>query len=79
MSPRAKGAIIHRVSPKMSIVHPWIICFDLSMSHEVFDLLNKDSWSDKIWDRYTRFSDYNIFKPEKIIVSLQPVPRLWWV
>ena len=39
---RAKTAIIHRVSPQMSIVHPWIICFDLPMPHEVFDLLNKE-------------------------------------
>ena len=39
---RAKTAIIHRLSPKMSIVHPWVICFDLPMPHEVFDLLNKE-------------------------------------
>ena len=42
MSPRVKAAIIHRLSPKMSIVHPWMICFDLPMPHEVFDLLNKE-------------------------------------
>ena len=35
-------AIIHRLSPKMSIVHPWMICLDLPMPHEVFDLLNKE-------------------------------------
>ena len=39
---RAKTAIIRLVSPKMSIVHPWMICFDLPMPHEVFDLLNKE-------------------------------------
>ena len=39
---RAKTAIIHRRSPKLSIVHPWMICFDLPMPHEVFDLLNKE-------------------------------------
>ena len=39
---RAKTAIIHRLSPKMGIVHPWMICFDLPMPHEVFDLLNKE-------------------------------------
>ena len=39
---RAKTAVIHRLSPKMSIVHPWMICFDLPMPHEVFDLLNKE-------------------------------------
>ena len=39
---RVKTAIIRRLSPKMSIVHPWMICFDLPMPHEVFDLLNKE-------------------------------------
>ena len=39
---RAKTAIIHRLSPKMSIVHPWMICFDLPMPYEVSDLLNKE-------------------------------------
>ena len=39
---RAKTAIIRRLSPKMSIVHPWMVCFDLPMPHEVFDLLNKE-------------------------------------
>ena len=39
---RATTAIIHRLSPKLSIVHPWMISFDLPMPHEVFDLLNKE-------------------------------------
>ena len=39
---RAKTAIIHRLGPKISIVHPWIISFDLPMPREVFDLLNKE-------------------------------------
>ena len=39
---RAKTAVIHRLSPKMSIVHQWMICFDFPMPHEVFDLLNKE-------------------------------------
>ena len=39
---RAKTAIIRRLSPKMNIVHPWMVCFDLLMPHEVFDLLNKE-------------------------------------
>ena len=39
---RAKTAIIRRLSPKMSIVHPWMVCFDLLMPHEVFELLNKE-------------------------------------
>ena len=78
---RAKTAIIHRLSPKMSIVHPWMICFGLPMPHEVFDLLNKEILGLTRFgiDTPGWFSDYNIFKPEKIIVSLQPVPRLWWV
>ena len=39
---RAKTTIIHRLGPKISIVHPWIISFDLPMPREVFDLLNKE-------------------------------------
>ena len=39
---RAKTSIIRRLSSKMSIVHPWMFCFDLHMPHEVFDLLNKE-------------------------------------
>ena len=39
---RAKTAIIRRLSPKMSIVHPWMVCFDLLMPHEVCELLNKE-------------------------------------
>ena len=39
---RLKTAIIRLLSPKMSIIHPWMICFDLPMPHEVFDLLNKE-------------------------------------
>ena len=38
---RAKTSIIRRLSPKMSIVHPWMTCFNLPIPHEVFDLLNK--------------------------------------
>ena len=61
----AKTAIIRRLSSKMSIVHPWMVCFDLHMPHEVFDLLNKEILTpDKIWDRgwgYTRFSGYITF------------------
>ena len=38
----AKTAIIRRLSPKMSIVHLWIVFFDLPMPYEVFDLLNKE-------------------------------------
>jgi len=39
---RAKTAIIRRLSPKMNIVRRWMVCFDLPMPHEVFDLLNKE-------------------------------------
>ena len=39
---RTKTAIIRCRSPKMSTVHPWMVCFDLLMPHEVFDLLNKE-------------------------------------
>ena len=40
---RAKTAIIRRLSPKMSIVHPWMACFDLPMPHEVFEFLIKEN------------------------------------
>ena len=39
---RAKTAIIRRLSPAMSIVHLWMVFFDLPMPYEVFDLLNKE-------------------------------------
>ena len=65
------------------LVQKWSSVDDLlrpsHASWGLWSLEQGDSWSDKIWDRYTRFSDYNIFKPEKIILSLRPVPRLWWV
>ena len=38
---RAKTAVIHRLCP-VSTVHPWMVCFDLLMPHEVFDFLNKE-------------------------------------
>ena len=35
--------IIRRLSPKMSKVHPWMVCFDLSMPYEDFaDLLKEE-------------------------------------
>ena len=37
---RSTTVIIRRLSPKMSIIHPWLVGFALSMPHEVFDLLN---------------------------------------
>ena len=37
---RAKTAIIRHLTPKMSIVHPWMVGFGLPVPHEVFDLLN---------------------------------------
>ena len=81
----AKTAIIRRLSPEMSIVHPWMVCFDLPMPHEVFDLLNKEILGltrvgiEAEDTPGTRLSDYNIFKPEKIISSLRPVRRFWWL
>ena len=81
----AKTAIIRRLNPKMSIVHPWMVCFDLPMPHEVFDLLNKEILGltrvgiEAEDTPGTRLSDYNIFKREKIISSLRPVRRFWWL
>ena len=39
---RAKTASFRRLSSKMSKVHPWMVCFDLPMPHEVFNLLHKE-------------------------------------
>jgi len=34
-------SILRRLSPRMSTVHPWMICFDVTMAQEVFDVLKK--------------------------------------
>ena len=38
----AKTAINRRLSLKMSKLHPWMVCFDLPMPQEVFNLLHKE-------------------------------------
>lgn len=38
---RAKNGINRRLTPRMSKIHPWMICFDVPMPQEVFNLLNK--------------------------------------
>jgi len=38
---RAKKGISRRLTPRMSKIHPWMICFDVPMPQEVFELLNK--------------------------------------
>ena len=38
---RAKKGINRRLTPRMSKIHPWMICFDVPMPQEVFELLNK--------------------------------------
>ena len=38
---RAKNGINRRLTPRMSKLHPWMICFDVAMSQEVFNLLYK--------------------------------------
>ena len=37
----AKNGINTRLTPRMSKIHPWVICFDVPMPQEVFSLLNK--------------------------------------
>ena len=64
---RAKTAIIHRLSPKMSIVHPWMICFDLPMPREVFDLLKKEILG------LTRFG---INTPSSVTITFSNLRRL---
>ena len=38
---RAKNGINRRITPRMSKIHPSMICFDVPMQQEVFSLLNK--------------------------------------
>lgn len=38
---RAKNGINRCLTPRMSKVHPWMICFDVPMPQEVFNLLKK--------------------------------------
>ena len=38
---RAHRAILRRLSPRMSKLHPWLVCFDVSIPKEVFALLKK--------------------------------------
>ena len=38
---RAKNGINRRLTSRMSKVHPWMICFDIPMPQEVFNLLKK--------------------------------------
>ena len=38
---RAKNGINRRLTSRMSKVHPWMICFDVPMPQEVFNLLKK--------------------------------------
>ena len=36
-----KNSIVRRLKPRMSKVHPWMICFDVSMALEIFEILRK--------------------------------------
>ena len=38
---RAKNGINKRLTPRMSKIHPWMICFDVPMPQKVLNLLNK--------------------------------------
>lgn len=39
---RGKNGVYRRPTPRMSKLHPWMVCFDLAMSQEVFNLLYKE-------------------------------------
>ena len=67
---RAKTAIIHRLGPKISIVHPWIISFHLPMPREVFDLLNKETLG------LTRFG---IDTPGSVTITFSNLRRLTYL
>lgn len=38
---RSSRAILRRMSPRMSKLHPWLVCFEVAIPQEVFGLLHK--------------------------------------
>lgn len=67
---RAKTAIFRRLSSKMSRVHPWMVCFDLPMPQEVFNLLRKE-----ILGR-TRYGVEVEEKPGSVAIKFSSLRRL---
>ena len=66
----AKNGIYRRLSPRMSKIHPWMICFDVPMAQEVFNLFNKG-----IVNR----TSYGVFfseKPGSVTITFTNIRRL---
>ena len=46
---RVNRAIYRRLNPRMSKLHPWLVCFDVGMPRELFDLLYKNILSESCY------------------------------
>ena len=67
---RAKKGIYRRLSPRMSKIHPWMICFDVPMPQEVFNLLNKGVVN------LTRFGVDVLEQPYSVTITFSSMRRL---
>ena len=67
---RAKNGINRRLSPRMSKLHPWKVCFDISMPQEVFDLLHKGIIS------RTRYGVEVVEKSSSVTITFTSLRRL---
>lgn len=67
---RAKKGIYRRLSPRMSKIHPWMICFDVPMPQEVFNLLNKGVVN------LTRFGVDVLEQPYSVTITFSSMKRL---
>lgn len=67
---RAKTAIYRRLSPRMSKLHPWMVCFELPMPQEVFDLLEKEILG------VTRYGIEVETKPGSVAITFSSLRRL---
>ena len=67
---RAKTAVYRRLSPRMSKLHPWMICFELPMPQEVFNLLQKEILG------ITRYGIEVENKPGSVTITFSSLRRL---
>ena len=67
---KAKNGINRRLTSRMSKIHPWMICFDVPMPQEVFNLLNKE-----VVNRTSYGIDVSE-KPGSVTITLKNMRRL---
>ena len=67
---RAKKGIYRRLSPRMSKIHPCMLCFDVPMPQEVFNLLNKGVVN------LTRFGVGVLEQPYSVTITFSSMRRL---